>query len=126
MCCRSARPPEPLSEPLSEVPRRRRPAFALALAIFGCAAAPAFAADPAAGKALATRLCASCHAIGPDDRSRSREAPPFRMIVANSSMTDARLREVFRWPHASIPNTKLDDAPLEDLVSYVRSLRPRS
>jgi mono/diheme cytochrome c family protein len=82
-------------------------------------------ADPVAGKELAARWCAECHAIEGKGPSPNRAAPRFVELAANPAITEYSLRHLLRAPHATMPLIKLDDDQMEDVVSYVLSLKPR-
>ncbi len=101
-------------------------AMAIAFAFAAGGAGPAVAGDPAAGKEIATRICSKCHAVGPEGASPNPAALPFRALAANSVINDSTFRQLWRAPHSAMTDIKLDDRQLDDLVSYVLSLRPPS
>ena len=53
---------------------------------------PARAADPANGKRLAERWCAACHAVSPDQRQASADAPAFSTIARQADFDPGALR----------------------------------
>ena len=53
----------------------------LAAAALVFATLPGYAADAAHGLDLATRWCASCHLVTPDQQTANADAPPFATIA---------------------------------------------
>jgi mono/diheme cytochrome c family protein len=103
----------------------KRRGIAMAFAFAWCAGGAA-AADPVTGEGIATRLCAKCHAVGAAGASPNPAALPFAALARNPVINDGTLRTLWRAPHAAMTDIKLDDRQLDDLVSYVLSLRTRS
>jgi mono/diheme cytochrome c family protein len=64
----------------------------VALVLVGSAAAQE-AGDPAAGHALASKFCSSCHIVGAE-RVGSDAAPPFRVIAEDPAR---KLTELHSW-----------------------------
>jgi mono/diheme cytochrome c family protein len=75
--------------------------------------------DAAAGKRLADATCAGCHSapVGP------RRAPDFRAIAAMPSTTALSLGVFMRTSHPTMPNVMLTPTELDDVISYILSLR---
>lgn len=84
---------------------------------------PAVAGDPAAGRALAERWCTGCHLIGADGPG-SDMAPPFHAIASDPTKSREGLVIWLATPHTNMPNLGLSRLEIEDLVSYIVSLRP--
>lgn len=99
-----------------------------ALAVVCVAAASAVAgearADSARGLALAERWCSQCHGLRPNEASPTPEAPSFPRIAAEPSATEPALRVFLRTPHPSMPNFILQHDDIDDLVSYILSMKP--
>jgi len=90
---------------------------------------PSLAADPAAverGQALTLRLCAGCHAVGPEGASRFAPAPPLRTIAQRYDVDD--LAEAFAEGivvgHPAMPVFTFEPPEIGDLLDYLRSLDP--
>ncbi len=98
--------------------------FVLCLALFATLA-PAMAADSERGANLARQWCASCHVPGTGSRAGADAGPPFAQMAADPAYTDARLRGWLANPHPPMPNLNLSRAEIEDLIAYIRSLKPR-
>ena len=96
----------------------------LALAVM-IAAAPAAAADLAAGEALARDMCSRCHAIGTDGASPHAEAPPFRTFEQKWPLENLEeaLAEGISVGHEDMPEFALTPAEIGDLLAYMRSIQ---
>ena len=102
---------------------RPRPLFASAFIVLCGAAGPALAASP--GETLAQQWCAGCHAIRPGQQSPNPKAPTFPAIAAEPSATDYSLRVFLKTTHATMPNYRIDPDAIDDIVAYIRSLKPK-
>jgi mono/diheme cytochrome c family protein len=81
---------------------------------------------PEAGRALAERVCAECHAVGRDRRpSPNRNAPSFQAIAEIPGMTAVALNAALQTSHETMPNVLLKEGELADIVAYILSLQPR-
>jgi mono/diheme cytochrome c family protein len=86
-------------------------------------AGPARAAGYAdAGKDVAVQWCASCHAID-GGASAQDAAPPFRTIAGRSNVSADALRAFLFEPHGEMPKLEIPTGHIEDLVSYILSLK---
>ena len=97
----------------------------LVLAV-GCGAllaAPAYAGDAAAGRALAQTWCANCHIVG-NAKQGQDTAPPLATIAARRGQNPDWLRAWLTAPHPPMPNLNLSRAEIEDIVAYLGSLAP--
>jgi len=102
--------------------------FAAALVLFGVAltvsSAVALSAQERHGRALASRLCASCHAIGPRGDSPHVGAPRFRQLdrrLELDSFVD-RLREGLSSGHPDMPTFRFTREDANALVAYLRTI----
>ena len=81
--------------------------------------------DIEAGKALAQKHCASCHAITETGNSPHDEAPPFREVVMRYKVEN--LAEAFAEGitvgHQAMPEFILTPEQIDDLLSYLNSLK---
>jgi len=83
------------------------------------------AADSERGADLAKRWCVSCHVPGAEARAGSDAGPPFAQMAADPAYTDARLRGWLAAPHPPMPDFNHSRAEIEDLIAYIRALKPR-
>jgi mono/diheme cytochrome c family protein len=77
------------------------------------------------GKALATSMCAQCHAIGTTDIRPHPGAPPFRTLEKRldlDSFVD-RLRENLTSGHPDMPTFRFTRDDAQALVAYLRSIQ---
>ncbi len=97
-------------------------AAGLLLPSFGAEAQTA--AGLAAGKSIAQRFCARCHAIGTEGTSPHPSAPPFRIIVAQGQISTLRavLGEGIAAGHPHMPQFQFKPADLRLLIDYLKSL----
>jgi mono/diheme cytochrome c family protein len=90
--------------------------------IFGVGGAKA---DTHRGKALAKQWCSGCHSVAPNEPAGDPAAPDFAEVAAEPSATGYALRVFLRTPHATMPNFVLDSDDIDDLVSYILTLKRR-
>jgi mono/diheme cytochrome c family protein len=98
---------------------------AAALAALAFSAEPSPAQDVAAGKALAEKQCARCHATGADGASAYQEAPPFRDIVKRypvDNLAEA-LAEGITVGHHAMPEFTFSPDQIGDLLAYLEMLK---
>ena len=74
-------------------------------------------------RAIAERWCARCHAIAPTRRSAESEAPSFMRMAADRDLSREALRQLIRLPHYEMPPQSLTTPEIEDVISYILSLR---
>jgi mono/diheme cytochrome c family protein len=95
--------------------------------IAGTAVVPATAqefGDVASGRALATQVCAECHAVRAEDRaSPNPRAPRFEMVAATPGMTAAALNVFLHTSHRSMPNLLLTEDQASGVIAYILSLK---
>jgi mono/diheme cytochrome c family protein len=94
-------------------------------ALAACLTLPgaAFAADPAAGRALAEEWCVRCHNIEKGAPFKLRP-PSFASIAVYRPDDD--IRDRILAPHVSMPDVQwmLDVADIDHLAAYIASLEP--
>jgi len=91
-----------------------------------------FVDQVAEGRGLAHAICAKCHIVSPD----SKEVPAYRVptpsfpdIVRRSSFSDDGLRQYLSSGHRNLgpdqamPNPRLNEYQIEEIVAYFESLR---
>ncbi len=81
-----------------------------------------------AGRTLADRLCASCHAIGKTGPSKLAKAPPFRVIANRYSVWTLQeaLAEGIVTGHAQMPEFVLNPDEINDLLSFMDTFTAKS
>ncbi len=88
------------------------------------AAGDASAATPR-GEALSESWCSQCHAVKPNQSSANPAAPRFSDLAAEPSITEYSLRAFLNTPHLTMPNFMIKSDDIDDLASYILSLKPR-
>lgn len=98
-------------------------AVVLSLALAATAAA-ALSPQERQGRALATRLCASCHAVGPRGDSPHIGAPRFRQLDRRLDLDGFvdRLRGGLTSGHPDMPTFRFTRADAGALVAYLRAI----
>jgi len=99
--------------------------FAAALLV---ATTPAFAqtsyGDPESGLKIALRDCAACHVVaGRQAGPAPVGVPTFAAVARMPSTTALSLRAFLQTPHPPMPDLALSRNEMEDVVSYILSLR---
>lgn len=102
-----------------------RPLLLISLLI---AAVPAHAqtpsGDPAAGLQLALRSCAQCHVVaGRQAGPVPVGVPSFAEIARMPSTTALSLQAFLQTPHPPMPDLALTRREMEDVATYILSLR---
>ncbi len=97
------------------------------LAILLLAATPALAQTQAEamahGRALAETWCANCHVVGPAARTGGDSAPSFASIATRAPEQEALRRWLSQQHRNAMPNYNLSRSEIEDVISYLLSLR---
>ncbi len=77
-----------------------------------------------AGREIAERFCARCHAIGEEGKSPHESAPPFRQIVAKGNVENLEeaLGEGIVVGHPDMPQFQFSPQDVGALVAYLKSL----
>jgi hypothetical protein len=98
------------------------------LAFIACAmlAGPASAQEPIDGRGLVEANCGFCHAIGKNDSSPNRSAPPLRTISQRFSLDE--LQEMLERgslfaQHPQMPNFKIGRGAARAITIYLRSIQ---
>ena len=80
--------------------------------------------NPEAGFAVASEICASCHAVSREqDMSPILEAPRFEDVANNPGMTAMALFAWMTTSHPTMPNIVLEPEELRNVVAYILSLK---
>lgn len=77
------------------------------------------------GRALADRLCAQCHAVGPSGLSPHPGAPPFRKLGDRIDLDtfQNQLRDHFSSGHPDMPTFHFTRNDARALTAYLRSIQ---
>ena len=99
-------------------------------------ASPAQAETPddqiAAGRKFAGRVCGACHVVEQQRDELPVLAPPgpsFAVLAQRPHLTDAWLREFLgsnhrnMGPHQAMPNPRLADYQIDEIVAFMMSLK---
>ena len=95
----------------------------LGLSVIACLTAVPARADASKGAQIARQWCANCHVIGGNPAGPVPQGPPTFQMVAQSGMTADQLRVYLSHPHGAMPNLSLTRAEIDDLISYIETLR---
>lgn len=104
----------------------------LGVAMLVCTAAARAASDAVVrGRAFAELVCSSCHAVS--DKAAvpllREPGPSFVQIAARPSTTEMSLRDFLANEHPALgsagrmPNPRLADYQIDEVVAYILSLR---
>lgn len=80
----------------------------------------------AKGRVLLEANCARCHAVGIDDASKHKEAPPFRVVVTRYPPDNLAegLAEGLVSGHPDMPEFVFQPDEVEAITTYLGSLVP--
>jgi mono/diheme cytochrome c family protein len=82
--------------------------------------------DAAAGRQLSETWCSTCHVVSPaPQRGASTGAPTFAAIARMKTTTPLGLRAFLQTPHDRMPDLHLSREEIDDVASYILSLRRR-
>lgn len=80
--------------------------------------------DSAAGLAYAKANCVSCHAVeSGQTASPDPEAPAFASLANRPDMTRMALSALLGIPHRNMPNLYVEPENIDDLATYLTTLR---
>jgi mono/diheme cytochrome c family protein len=82
-------------------------------------------AEAAKGETLSQSWCSQCHAVKPNQSSTNPAAPRFADLAAEPSITEYSLRVFLKTPHPTMPNIIIKPDDMDDIVSYILSLKSR-
>lgn len=101
-------------------------ALTLSLGAIGGASAEERAGDVEAGRMIAERLCAGCHAIGPDDESSHEAAPPLRAFAERwplEYLEEAFAEGIVVGHHeVTMPEFVFEPEEIDDLLAYLGAI----
>ncbi len=86
----------------------------------------------AAGRSFAQRVCGACHVVTPQSRELPLLSPPgpsFAALAQRPLLTEQTLREFLAsnhgtmGPHDAMPNPRLVDYQIDEIVAFMMSLK---
>lgn len=81
--------------------------------------------DPWAGRAFVRENCAECHDVEREwDELAASYGPVFVDVAAAPGTTAIRLRVFLRSPHVEMPDFILTEQEIDDVISYILTLKP--
>ena len=86
----------------------------------------AHGADIAAGRNSARALCVNCHVVEPNAASQKTvpaDIPSFKTIAEKRGWTEDDLKVFMLKPHPPMPSVQLTTHELDNLASYIMSLK---
>ncbi len=78
-------------------------------------------ANASRGQQLAKRICASCHAIGPDHKGAVVAGVPSSQGL--TKLPNGRITGTLIVPHKPMPNMQLTRNEIADIIAYIIDLR---
>ena len=100
--------------------------LAAALLLVEASGAAAQEGDVTAGAAYAKLVCASCHAVLPNEQiSPLAQAPTFQKVANMPGMTEMALTVWLQSSHPTMPNIILKPDDLRNVVAYIHSLKSK-
>ena len=76
------------------------------------------------GLSVAKAVCSRCHAVENSPPSRDAAAPRFEDIANSPGITARAISKALQTtPHRRMPNFRMDRGVLDDLVTYILSLK---
>jgi cytochrome c len=79
--------------------------------------------DPIAGRQLADRWCATCHAFPGSTQATATGAPSFSAVAANKAITPLALRAFLQTTHDRMPDLHLSNIEMDDVIAFILSTR---
>ncbi|HEX7532153.1 MAG TPA: c-type cytochrome [Methyloceanibacter sp.] len=100
--------------------------LAVTMLLAGVSGAAAQEGDVTAGAAYAKQICASCHAVLPNEQiSPLPQAPTFQTVANLPGMTEMALSVWLQSSHPTMPNIILKPDDLRNVVAYITSLKTK-
>ena len=107
--------------------KRLRPGLVALTLVTLLGTSPAWAAPAPKdqGKALLTRMCGNCHAVGPTGDSPHRGAPPFRTIGTLYSITELTetMTEQLISIHPDMPDFHFTEQEAKAIRAYLYAIQ---
>ena len=96
---------------------------AAALSLLTMVGASGAFADVDKGEQIAKKWCVNCHVIDSKSSGAVSQGPPSFPSIARSGMRSDQLRGFLTHPHGAMPDLALTRAEIDDLISYIETLR---
>jgi mono/diheme cytochrome c family protein len=86
----------------------------------------------APGRSFAQRVCGACHVVTPQSKESPLLSPPgpsFAVLAQRPLLTEQALREFLTsnhgtmGPHEAMPNPRLVDYQIDEIVAFMMSLK---
>ena len=74
---------------------------------------------------MAEQRCSQCHGVKSGEKSPNAAAPSFTDVADEPSLTEYTLRVFLQTPHPTMPNLIIKPDEMDDIVSYIVSLKPK-
>jgi mono/diheme cytochrome c family protein len=103
----------------------RRSALLTTILAIALAAEEYASADQSGGRVLAEQRCSQCHGVKSGEKSPNAAAPSFTDVADEPSLTEYTLRVFLQTPHPTMPNLIIKPDEMDDIVSYIVSLKPK-
>ena len=98
--------------------------LAVGLLLAPAAMAQQYPGDPEAGRVFALKSCSSCHIVAARQAPTGTDAvPTFATIARDPAVTELSLRVFLQTPHARMPDLMLTRVEVDNVISYILSLR---
>jgi mono/diheme cytochrome c family protein len=95
------------------------------VALLGSSAGQQMPGSTLRGRDLAKTWCGGCRWV--DQNQRWPEMlPTFKSIASMKSTTSLSLHVFLQRPHALMPDWRLTNEEIDDVVAYILSIRPES
>jgi mono/diheme cytochrome c family protein len=78
------------------------------------------------GYELAKTWCSGCHLVEPGQTVVRELGPTFKSIASMKSTTSLSLHVFLQTPHTLMPDWRLSNEEIDDVVAYILSMRPES
>ncbi len=101
--------------------------FAALFVAVSISAAPAqnLAGDPVEGKKIATRWCAACHDVSPDQKAAQDGIISFMQIAKLEDVSLASLIAIQGMPHQPMLDFDLSRKTKRDIAAYILTLKDK-
>lgn len=104
--------------------------FARSILLLGCvclwlSSGNAQAGDVVLGRSVSKKLCVNCHIVEPGGQADivNPAIPTFMAIAEKPEQTASRIRGFLLDPHPPMPNIQLTAHELDDIATYILSLK---
>jgi len=96
------------------------------VALLGSSAGQQMPGSTLRGRDLAKIWCGGCHWVDQNQAVAGDAVPTFKSIASMKSTTSLSLHVFLQRPHALMPDWRLTNEEIDDVVAYILSIRPES